>query len=86
MENKKPAGYLSEKDGTRSSTRLKSFLALIYAFIFLTIVLIKDIDLGVMEISIVLLLLVAAFVPQHLKNIADLKLGFLPGKRPEKSN
>jgi len=69
----KPAGYLHEKDGTKSSTRLKSFLTLIFSFIFLMTIIIKGDQINLYVIGMMLILLVAAFVPQHLKNIADLK-------------
>jgi len=76
---KKPAGYLQESDGTKSSTRLKSFLTLIFSFIFLMTLVIKSVDLNLYVIGMMLILLVAAFVPQHLKSIADIKFTNLPG-------
>jgi hypothetical protein len=71
---KKKIGFFEEAEGVRSSTRLFSFLTLLFAFIFSWYYLIVDIKpIDTMFLTMLSLLLLAAFAPKHLQKIAELK-------------
>ena len=69
-------GFLEEKPGVKSSTRLFSFLLLLFLFYFDYIVITKaGFEISAEFMGFNLIILVGVFAPKYLQKIAEMKLG-----------
>ena len=79
-------GFFEEAENVKSSMRLMSFLLLLFMFLFDTIFIVGQIQLGEVPkidmnfIMINLVFLVGVFAPKYLQKLAELKLGKIEGK------
>jgi len=65
------SGYFEDNKGNKSSIRLQSFLTLLFAFAAIGFMIYQN----QIDYTIAFLLLVAAFAPKQIQNIAESKLG-----------
>lgn len=69
-------GFFEEKEGVKSSTRLNSFLLLLFVFVF--DVVLSQTEGFKIEYNFILfnfIMLIAVFAPKYLHKLAESKLG-----------
>jgi hypothetical protein len=68
-------GFFEEKPDVKSSTRLNSFIMLLFFIAFNILWIIDGRDVNDSFIILDLIFLLAVFAPKYLQKIAELKLG-----------
>jgi hypothetical protein len=83
MDDKKISiGFFDEAEGVKSSTRLNSFILLLFFCVFnMYYIISKDCALGFDFTFFDSMLLIGVFAPKYLQKIAELRFGDNPKKQ-----